>query len=139
MNALEERRPTTDLVEFYRAQLDDDAAWALACSARAGEIAAAYRADHRKVFSGGDVVAETRSANVAGHIARHDPARVLREVEAKREFLDFAVRTRDLAEQQPTEGQARDLRVKWAAYLTALKFDALRYADHPDYREEWKP
>ena len=64
------------------------------------------------------------------HIARHDPARVLRDVEAKRLLLrghepeihrcdggDFA------------QGHA-DCRIK-----TAL---ALAYADHPEFREEWK-
>jgi hypothetical protein len=104
------------LVEFLRARLDEDEAAAKAWLP----------------FGNPDTAQRE-------HIARHDPARVFREVEAQRQFLDFAVRTRDLAERQPTEGQARELRAKWAAYLTALKFGALRYADHPDYREEWRP
>jgi hypothetical protein len=77
----------TDLVEFLRARLDNDASWALACTHRTGEMPQPFRADHRKVFGGNDVVAETRSATLAQHIALHDPARVLHEVEAKRRIL----------------------------------------------------
>lgn len=80
----------------------------------------------------------------AGHIARWDPARVLAEVAAKRRILD---------EHQPIDG------VSWHGCTTCdaqgwgscgcagsgdwpcdtVKLLALPYADHPDYREEWRP
>lgn len=48
-----------------------------------------------------------------------NPARVLAECEIKRRVLDMGWATEDLEE------------------LTAVL--ALPYADHPDYREEWRP
>jgi hypothetical protein len=59
----------------------------------------------------------------AGHIARHDPARVLREVEAKRQMLAFHDRA------HPHDGDP----------CTTQRLLVLPYADHPDYRPEWKP
>ena len=60
----------------------------------------------------------------ATHIARHDPARVLAECEAKRLLV------------------ARVTDVSWAGYAVrdfVLESLALPYADHPDFREEWRP
>jgi hypothetical protein len=62
----------------------------------------------------------------AVHAARHDPARVLRDVEAKRRIMTFADRRPELGEGRYVgEGVIRLL--------------ASVYADHPDYREEWRP
>ncbi|QBJ94512.1 hypothetical protein D0Z67_29535 (plasmid) [Streptomyces seoulensis] len=64
----------------------------------------------------------------AEHIARHDPARVLRESDAKIAVLDEL----DLA----VHGQPRP-------FVDALLFVAqqmgLAYSDHPDYKESWRP
>ena len=57
---------------------------------------------------------------VGEHIARHDPARVLAECEAKRRIVEMDFER--YGEQ-------------WAV-LAAL---ALPYVDHPDYRAEWRP
>jgi len=54
--------------------------------------------------------------HLAAHIARHDPARVLREVAAKRAILDAV---------------GYDDREDVAGHLAAV------YSDHPDYRQEW--
>ena len=68
----------------------------------------------------------------AAHIARHDPARALREVDAKRRLLfqfehrGNAVRGLDGCE---TGGVWDDL----------IRMLALPYADHPGYRQEWTP
>lgn len=67
----------------------------------------------------------------AAHIARHDPARVLAECEAKRRIVECHSLT------QLESGKTI------LGYRTALE-DAIRalalpYADHPDYRDEWKP
>ncbi|GEL17672.1 DUF6221 family protein [Pseudonocardia asaccharolytica] len=60
----------------------------------------------------------------AAHIVRWDPARVLREIEAKRQLIDW-------------------LEEEWAIPIAAmqsmLRALALPYADHPDYRPEWRP
>lgn len=74
---------------------------------------------------------------VSEHIAHWDPARVLAECEAKRRIVeDYAkcVRLRDI-EHHVTDYSGGEL----AAYETAVRFLALPHADHPDYRQEWKP
>ena len=55
------------------------------------------------------------------HIARHDPARVLAECEAKRRIVQIWVES---------EFCERDV------MNDVIDFLALPYADHPDYREE---
>jgi Family of unknown function (DUF6221) len=64
----------------------------------------------------------------ANHIVRHQPVRVLAECEAKRRRVGILV-----AAMEPGAttyaGPAGVL----------LKLEALPYADHPDYREEWRP
>ena len=76
-------------------------------------------------------VAHEVSIPNAEHMARHDPARVLAECEVKRRIVDLAREARE------TDG---------AGYATAdaymrdvLRLLALPYAEHPDYRDEWKP
>jgi hypothetical protein len=59
------------------------------------------------------------------HIVRHDPARVLREVESNRELLLYCAS--ELAD---------DETVEWPALLLA-KLAAV-WSDHPDYRTEWQ-
>lgn len=73
---------------------------------------------------------------MAEHIVRHDPARVLREVEAKRRILAAYV---------------DDDRVRFGAFESCsdscpvqvldevVKLLAAPYSDHPDYRQEWTP
>ncbi|AVH58397.1 MULTISPECIES: DUF6221 family protein [Streptomyces] len=81
----------------------------------------------------GVVVVTPENADADGvgrHIERHDPARVLREVDAKRRILDdyeryAAERRRELGGWNTDEV---------SPILTAL---AVVYADHPDYRPEW--
>jgi hypothetical protein len=66
----------------------------------------------------------------AEHIARHDPARVLAECEAKRQILRNRPDTRG---DEGSDGLAEDY------WDEAVKSLASVYADHPDYRQEWKP
>lgn len=70
------------------------------------------------------------------HIARHDPARVLHEVEAKRAIVDLYERverdswgTEDNREPFIGEQYLRDV----------LLLLALPYSDHPDYDPTWSP
>jgi hypothetical protein len=68
---------------------------------------------------------------LAQHIARHDPARVLRDIEAKRDLLRVAERAHDYHETF-TSGFA-------SALEGVLRLFAVAYAEHPDYRAEWRP
>jgi hypothetical protein len=60
------------------------------------------------------------------HIARWDPARVLADVEADRKLIAEFLRCGP-----HTQGHV--------GLLGAVKIRAERFADHADYREEWRP
>jgi hypothetical protein len=65
--------------------------------------------------------------------ARFDPVRVVAECEAKRRIVsrcDMIVRGREAG--MFNDGQLTDARDNMRAL-------ALPYADHPDYRDEWRP
>jgi hypothetical protein len=82
---------------------------------------------------------EERDAEArAAHIARHDPARVLADVEAKRGVLQLAAKAQEEAE-SPDHLVRRPARVMLLALEPVLQHLALAHADHPDYREEWRP
>jgi len=122
----------TDLVRFLRAQLDEDESVARAAAGR---------------LSGDDEWV---------HIARWDPARVLREVEAKRRIVDghrYEISSEtayddydDVSDSYRRVvhhtvtcaicGWASDDRTSGCMTLRLL---ALAHADHPDYRLEWRP
>lgn len=69
---------------------------------------------------------------VAYHIERHDPARVLREVAAKRAVLAIA----DDSPEQDWDGRAHQ---HWLTVDKVLRALAAVWADHPDYLPEWAP
>lgn len=89
---------------------------------------------------------------VAEHIARWDPVRVLVELEAKRQMVEeFALtcRLRDEAADRVRVAEPRpapeDLDSWSRAHREAALWEpwvrqfALSYVSHKDYREEWKP
>ncbi|MEV7599881.1 DUF6221 family protein [Kitasatospora sp. NPDC089797] len=120
---------STDLVEFLHARFDDDEQAAHAALGT-NELAQPAGQQARWVRQGDQIWSQGRSdvpvvgktwARPAEHIVRHDPARVLSEVDAKRRVLaDAASFTED--------GQQ-----------AVFQLLALPYADHPDYRPEWAP
>lgn len=72
------------------------------------------------------------------HIARHDPARVLREVAAKRAIIEAYMEsgrefTRHMEAGAPVEARFGAMQ----ALEHVIRNLATVYADHPDYREEW--
>jgi hypothetical protein len=78
---------------------------------------------------------------VATHIAAHDPARVLREIDADRMLLagyekaTNAYPADSIAYDYESEvGRARTATLAWVVRLRAARF-----ADRPGYREEWAP
>jgi hypothetical protein len=77
---------------------------------------------------------------VADHIARHDPARVLREVEAKRRILDEVLHEIDFLDHQVQMEFGTGPMPDYAeATVLLVKLLAHPYSDHPDHRQEWAP
>jgi hypothetical protein len=110
-----------DLIAFLRERIDED------------EQAALPIIDY---MWDGDVVKRPYEfyAEVHGHVLRHDPARVLADVAAKRAIMDALVEA---------DREAGNLISPEGAYANGLEAAVRRladaYADHPDYREEWRP
>ncbi|HKY59267.1 MAG TPA: DUF6221 family protein [Aeromicrobium sp.] len=63
------------------------------------------------------------------HFARHDPARVLAECEAKRKIVEQARAYSPASEYGDGEG--------WAL-VDVMRALASVYADHPDYDQDWR-
>lgn len=105
----------TRLVEFLLARIAEDEDEALAARAH-------------PLFDGTGVVAGrieavTLPADVARFVARHDPARVIAECDAKRRTVELH----------------SDLTRVGLCILAVIRLLAVPYADHPDYHKEWRP
>ena len=89
--------------------------------------------------TGSHIVGYSYSDQTAEHIARHDPARVLAECEAKRRIAEEHVNEGAL-DGLSYCGTCEDRRKHDAANWPCVTIRALAavYADHPDYREEWR-
>ena len=142
---------TVSIVEFLEARLTEDEAAANAVWPDRGGWA--YDRDRFEVrtASGDPVASVARYRTEDGwthttileaegeHIARHDAARVLREVAAKRAILEYHATT--LHEATPLRRQSMSDE-QFARVLDAertLGWLAAVYSDHPEYREEWRP
>ncbi|MFB8393670.1 DUF6221 family protein [Streptomyces yangpuensis] len=125
-----------DLVQFLRARLDEDEQTARA----AGGTWWAPPDLPGQVHDSGGINIEAKLPSFAAHIARHDPARVLAEVDAKRQILrrlEGAESTLGAAEKGTVPHDLMTGAVN--SWRDAVRLLALPYADHPDYRQEWKP
>ena len=92
-----------------------------------------------EVWSHAQLVSHPTMIGHAVHIARHDPARVLAECEAKRRIVEHATSWDATLRETPegwTEATATAYRMAMHWTLAAL---ALPYADHPAFQEEWRP
>ncbi|WP_432010164.1 DUF6221 family protein [Streptomyces cucumeris] len=111
-----------ELVRWLGEQLDEDERVARECAGN-GE----WDADDIAIY-GPDLAPEVRQ-----HMAEHDPARVLREIDAKRRILaehalnGWVCSTCDNGE------------VEQVFPCPTLRLLALPYADRPGYREAWRP
>jgi Family of unknown function (DUF6221) len=132
----------SDLVEFLQARLDE---WeAKARAAMHGSKGVWTHVDPvRRTGAIEDDRGETvvydegsPTGEQADHIVANDPARVLREVEAKRQLVREISTLTEFDWGEP-DGSTRSDYVE--AFRRVLRIHALPYADHPDYREEWKP
>ena len=134
---------TADLITWLRAQLDEDER--IARATRGLGKWSAYREGGGDGWAFEDESGEGAEAIVgdettARHNVRHDPARVLREVEAKRRILDEMATTiagvrqvlvcDDACECGPGDP---------GSTCHIVRLLALPYADQPGYRREWAP
>lgn len=139
-----------DIIEFLRARYDEDEQIALDAYGARWEVGPTFGALNNRVYvreegdpidSVGTCVIAGQVANVpqfrdnAQHIARWDPARVLAEVEAKRQVIDHAELWAATLHETPegwTEAATTAYRMAMAWTLNLL---AATYADHPDYAQ----
>lgn len=147
----------SDVADFVLACIDEDEQWARAAVATAGaerwqwvdmatETPVSIDPFTQEHLNDGDAVSlrsvddlrpwpdfaishvSVIRSGVAGHIARHHPARVLAECTAKRDRIEVALLANDFE---------RDRLDKIGDAL--LRIDAQVYADRPGYLEDWRP
>jgi hypothetical protein len=126
-----------DLVEFLNARLNEDERWARAAAKAMSdrdypEGNPRWEPGSDKVMTDdGQIVVigtfEYLDEAVATHIARHDPARVLADVAERRSIIYLLTDGCRIAYDRMAQ-----------ANREVLHFLAHSYADHPDYREEWR-
>jgi hypothetical protein len=128
-----------DFVQWLRDQLDIDAARATAAAEEDGPD---WHYDGHAVITRreGDLVAvgsqDFMESERGAFIAAHDPARVLREIEAKRQLVERYERAMENRRAHPDDLASAGALL---ALHGAVKLLALPYADRPGYREEWRP
>lgn len=129
-----------DLITWLKAQLDDDERKARKAGAASWSVGIEETSDGENAYYSVSAYGESEwfiDAGATEHehakleqIAAHDPARVLREVEAKRRLIDRCERALGALDiEDPERVLAED----------ALDLIALPFSDRPGYREEWKP
>lgn len=111
---------TGELTDFLTARLDDDEAAALAGI----ETRTRWRAPTSRT-----------ALHVVVKVGAWPAARVLAEVEAKRRIVDALDSLSDMG----VDSTSDYAQGATAAWREALRLIAFPYADHPDYREEWRP
>ncbi|WP_330328153.1 DUF6221 family protein [Streptomyces pseudovenezuelae] len=137
-----------DLVQFLRDRLDDDETIAREAShlehghwttedgypvSVADELVKGADVFERVVaFDEG-----SPSEEQAAHIARHDPARVLVEVAAKKKILELYEAATSEAVLIAVGIDSQDGAI--SALTGVLQYLATAYADHPAYNEAWRP
>jgi hypothetical protein len=109
---------TADLVAFLNARLDEDEQIAQATCCPDWTDEGWKVLDSNAALDEGLVAQTVQFQTDADHIARWDPARVLADVQAKRQILEH-----------------EDM---WGEDSTILQFLAQPFADHPDFDPSWK-
>jgi hypothetical protein len=155
-----------ELIAFLEANNDaDEAAASEAMWTDLGGGSENWTAYHREKYDSGWAVIDglddgvittvdpqaVDGAAVAQHIARHDPARVLRECEARRRLIaDWRIargaekraRNRWLESGAMTgsEEQRSELYIRAivGAHENAIRLSAQGFADRPEFRDEWR-
>ncbi|WP_322501799.1 DUF6221 family protein [Streptomyces rochei] len=123
-----------DLVQWLRAQLDEDERIARAADDSLGKMNLdwTYQPEDKlggKVVSarGADLIYDV-AVGIGEHVSVHDPRRVLREIDVKRRVI--------VGLQHLLRGDD--------PFVTSIADDSLRalaepYADRPGYRDQWRP
>ena len=127
-----------NIVEFLKARLAEDES-----DARAAADVDGARWNAADPFSGngfdrvegsGDTtVGYDMHSGTCPHVARHDPARVLREIAAKRRIVEGYRIARSALDQTDSPG----LRAGSCASFVACLALASAYSDHPDFKADW--
>lgn len=125
-----------DLVRWLGAQLDEDERIARAVEDRSAPWDGQWMADGNsavRTYNGHVLFYRHDSGplkpGLADHVAEWDPARVLREIDAKRRLVE------GLAGADPEAGYITGT----FTAVDALRLLALPYADRPGFKEEWRP
>jgi len=135
---------TDDLTTWLRARFDDDERVARAVRDqrwvyRRSHDSAAEQTDHVLLIGdqvvGADNGDDPLTPSEAEHIARHDPKRVLAEVDAKRRILAEYANALNRRKQHPDMASAGAL----LTMVRVVKLLAVPYANRDGYREEWRP
>ncbi|MFJ8538141.1 DUF6221 family protein [Streptomyces sp. NPDC093591] len=131
-----------DLAQWLRAQLDEDERIARAVEDRSAPWDGQWMAD-------GDSAVRTVNGHVlfyrhdsgplkpglTDHVAEWDPARVLRDIAAKRRIVQHLAEAIEASENY----KGPDYYEGVAACELTLKLLASVYADSPGYQESWRP
>ncbi|MFE7072685.1 DUF6221 family protein [Streptomyces sp. NPDC057620] len=127
-----------ELVRWLGAQLDEDERIARAVEDRSAPFDGQWMADGNSAVRtlNGHVLFYRHDSGplkpgLADHVVTHDPARVLREIEAKRDLLRLAQRAHDYPETF-MNGFA-------SALEGTLRLFAAAYTDRPGYQASWRP
>lgn len=126
----------TDIVAFLKARLDEDEQVARLAipgpwvSDGYYSVASEALGEGRSVICEGDCGGGVHDSETSAHIARHNPARVLADIDAKLRLLtQFELRGNSVrATVVPTTGGVWD---------DLLRMLALPYAEHADYDQRW--
>lgn len=129
-----------ELTAFLKARLDEDEAAAYGLCGNGAHMAKWLISGDGAIFIGTDPppevpIARAHDERVAQWIAHHDPARVLREVAAKRAIVAAWLES----EAALDRGYSDVNRGGQLALRTACRHLAAAWEDHPDYREDWRP
>jgi hypothetical protein len=135
-----------DLVQWLRAQLDEDERIARAASPGPWRA----NAEHDEVLAVDEITAAEGFALSGGqlratvdHIAEHDPARVLREIDAKRRLVDLHAKDEYYDGCVICDNGNNSCGCMsgwhWKYPCDTLKILALPYADRPGYQDDWRP
>lgn len=137
-----------ELVQFLRDRLDEDERIARTASEDVDHgdrwEAELYGDDPEKQDAWGRLPFEEDPTPwvCVRHAARHDPARILADVEAKRRAVDECAYWNEKLAQAAANPNARPypcLGEILDAVNPILRALALPYVDHPDCKPEWRP